>query len=218
MHELDGRTVGAAIGHAVEQLVGHRGDRRFQPGDAPGGERAGDQAPDPRMPRRVQVQDPVRALDEYRVGLPPREILVESGLVGNAEAGVAQHRVDRVVPDDQHPARAGLDHLADLMQRRIERVRVSPALWRAEPGHDLYQVHGCSLPEPIGTIVVIVKLYREMPPTPAATDSPTSASPGTAGPPPGRWPRASMRSAAANRACSRRLAPPGSAHHHRDTP
>ena len=52
MHELDGRPIGAAIGHRVEQLVGHLGDRGLQPGDAPGGEGAGNQAPDPRVARR----------------------------------------------------------------------------------------------------------------------------------------------------------------------
>lgn len=141
MHELDGRAVGAAISHGVEQLVGHLGNRGLQPGDAPGGEQAGEQAPDPRMPRPVQVQDPVRTLDEDRILPPAREILVKIGSIRDTEAGIAQDRVNGVVADHHDVGRADLDGLALLVQGGVERVRIGPARWRAERGEDLDRVH-----------------------------------------------------------------------------
>jgi len=142
LHELDGRTIGAAISHGVEQIVGHLGDRGLQPGDPPGSERAGYQAPDPRMPRCVQVEDPVCTLDEHRICPPAREVLVETGFIRNAEAGIAQDRVNGVVPGHQHVTWADLDRVAHLVQCGVQRVRICPALGRAERGEDLYRVHG----------------------------------------------------------------------------
>src|SRR5215472_13871844 len=96
------------------------------------------------MPRRVQVQDPVGGLDEYRIGVPVGEILIEVGLVGHPVAGVAQHQVDRVVADDQHLTDSSVDDLTELMQLGVERVRIRSALRRAERGQYLDRVHSSS--------------------------------------------------------------------------
>ena len=84
--------------------------------------------------RCVQVQDPVRHLDKHRIRPPSGEVLVETGFVGDAEAGIALDGVNGVATDHQHVARAELDHLADVVQRGVQRIRICPPRWRAPCG------------------------------------------------------------------------------------
>ena len=81
VHEFDGRAVGSAFGHGVQQVIGHAGDGRLEPGHPARGKCARDQAPDPSMLGPVQVQDPVHCLDEHRVSAPAGEAPVEFSLV-----------------------------------------------------------------------------------------------------------------------------------------
>jgi hypothetical protein len=141
LHELDGGPVGAAVGHRVKQVVRHRLDRRTHAHDAPGGESLREQAPDPRVPRGVEVQDPVHALEEDRIVPPCGNAFVQSGLIGDQEARVTQDQVDVVIPDDEHVVLTELDDLAKLVQCRIERIRIGSALRRSECGQDLRRIH-----------------------------------------------------------------------------
>src|ERR1022692_781682 len=94
------------------------------------------------MPRCVQVQEPVRTLDKHRIRWPAREMLVVTGFIKDAEAGIAQDRVDGVVADHHDVSWTDLDYLAHLAQCGVQRVRIRPACWRAQRGEDRYRVHG----------------------------------------------------------------------------
>ena len=90
--------------------------------------------------------------------------------------------------------RAGIQHRLQLAHLSRGRVCTAPRPppWRpAPPGH--------------------------RPPAPAATGSPTSATPGTAGPPPGRWPRPRSTPRLPAAPAPGGPAPPRPARHHRDT-
>ena len=68
------------------------------------------------MPWCVEVQDPVRALDEDGVLLPGGKVLLEGGLVRDQEARVTQNLVDVVVANYEQIPGAELDDLANFMQ------------------------------------------------------------------------------------------------------
>jgi hypothetical protein len=96
--------------------------------------------------RRARVEDPFRALRQARVLAPAGNAHVEAGGAGVPERGVAQHRAERVVPVHEDSPGPQVGGLAQLMQGRVQRIRIGLALGGVQRRQSLYYVHRARRP------------------------------------------------------------------------